>query len=122
MGHARRLIESRPFLSRVPDQGLLACEEGGGEEHLQATRCAEGSYAMVYVPQADQTVAVRMGVLAGEAARAWWYDPRTGEASLIEESVPASGTREFVSPEEGPDWVLVLDEAARDFPPPGRTE
>ncbi len=122
MGHARRLIESRPFLSRIPDQALLACEEGIGDAHLRATRCAEGRYAMVYVPAADQTVAVHLDPLAGEAANAWWFDPRTGEATPIEQELPARGTREFVSPEQGPDWVLVLDAAERDFPPPGHRE
>ena len=26
----------------------------------------------------------------------------------------------FRAPETGPDWVLVLDDAARGYPPPGR--
>ncbi len=120
MRHLRALIESRPFLSRVPDQGLLACEPGEGARHVQATRCAEGNYAMVYVPQAGQTVAVHLDPLAGEAANACWFDPRTGKVTTIAEGLPARGTREFVSPGQGPDWVLVLDDASRGFGPPGQ--
>lgn len=38
MMHVRNLIESRPFLSRVPDQSLIAGNAGSGPEHIRATR------------------------------------------------------------------------------------
>jgi hypothetical protein len=110
MGHLKRLLLSRPFLKRVPDQGLIDGEAGAGREHKRATR-GDG-YALVYLP-AGGSVRVKHGFAA---VRAWWFDPRDGSAK------EAAGTAEFQAPTsgEGQDWVLVVDDAARAFPPPGR--
>lgn len=113
MIHLRRLMESHPFLTRIPDQSLLASPAGEKGEHVRATRDAEGSYALVYLPT-NRPVAVYLDVLVGKKVKAWWYDPRTGQGQPIGE-FPARGKRTFVPPEEGPDWVLVLDDAARDL-------
>jgi hypothetical protein len=119
MIHLRRLIESRPFLTRIPDQSLLASPAGEKGEHARATRDAEGSYAMVYLPT-TRPVAVHLDVLAGKTIKAWWYDPRTGRARLVGE-FPAEGECTFTPLDEGPDWVLVLDDAVRKFAAPGAT-
>jgi hypothetical protein len=127
MIHARRLLESRPFLTRIPDDSILVTAEvptsipGAGSRRFVATRNAEGSYAMIYAP-VGRTFAVHMDVIKGTRARAWWYNPRTGTATEIGE-VNANGTREFTPPDVGEqiDWVLVLDDAAKHYPAPGVT-
>lgn len=75
---------------------------------------------MVYSPSGGP-IKVRMNALAGPKAKAWWFDPRTGQANAIGE-FPSAGDREFTPPTSGPenDWVLVLDDASKDFPPPGQ--
>lgn len=114
----RALMESRPFLSRVPDQELIAWGQCSGGGHVQATRCAEGSYALIYVPLAGWRVGVDLERLSGHQWRAWWYDPRTGKAEPTGVHV-TDAEAEFRSPADGPDWVLVIDAADRGFPPPG---
>jgi hypothetical protein len=117
MQHLRALVESRPFLSRVPDQSLLARNYEKGE-HVAATR-GDG-YAFFYSGQ-GRPVAVQLGRLRGERLKAHWWNPRNGSAVLIGE-VENQGTREFVAPSHGglgSDWVLVLDELGKGFPPPG---
>ena len=52
-------------------------------------------------------------------ARLMVYDPRTGQ-SRPGGQVPRAGARAFTPPQVWPDWVLVLDDAARDYPTPGR--
>ncbi len=119
--HLRRLIESRPFLTRIPDQSLLTDDLGDGDDHLQATRDELGRYAMVYSPMGG-TVTVKTHSLAGPARRAWWFDPRTGQATPIQGDF--SGNELHFTPPtqgEGQDWVLVIDAAAENFPPPGST-
>ncbi len=118
--YARRLLLSRPFLNRIPDQSILACEAGEGSEHIAATRASDGSYAMVYIPRVKQ-VQVHMDKIAGRQAVAWWFDPRTGKAQRIG-TFATRGVQEFSPPPatDGGDWVLVLDESARRFPAPGR--
>jgi len=120
VGYARRLIESRPFLTRIPDQSLIASSNPGGAAHLQATRDSEGSYAMIYTPL-RQAFTVRMNKLGGDKINAWWFNPRDGTATRIGE-FSNRDEREFVPPaaDNANDWVLVLDDAAKNFSTPGK--
>lgn len=126
MQHGRRLVESRPFLTRIPDDTVIVTGDvptavpGAGVYHLAATRDAVGSYAMVYAP-AGRPFSVRMEKIAGAVVKAWWFDPRTGAATAAGE-FPNQGTRRFVPPDPGEalDWVLVLDDAAKGYGPPGQ--
>ena len=116
--YLRRLIESRPFLSRVPDPPMLVdpLEDG---EHIAATR-GDG-YAFVYSGQ-GRPIRVKLGAISGDRVRASWFNPRDGAVTPIG-TFDNRGEREFACPSLGglgSDWVLVLDDAARDFPPPGR--
>jgi hypothetical protein len=114
----RELMESRPFFTRVPDQSLIVGDPGNGGMHMQATRDAGGSYAFIYFPMDDQSARIDLSKLRAGEIRAWWYDPRTGVGTLID-TITAPAMREFRSPPYGPDWVLVLDSVAANFPPPG---
>lgn len=115
--YVRWLVESRPYFSRVPDQELVV-DALEGADHVAATR-GDG-YAFVYSAQ-GRRFTVRMGKIAGTQVKAWWYSPRNGRAEEAG-TFANEGTREFVCPSEGfgSDWVLVLDDAARGFPPPGQ--
>jgi hypothetical protein len=116
----RYLIESRPMLDRIPDQSLLAEDDLPVLERVEATRAADGSYAFIY--SADgKPFALQTDKLSGVKLTAWWYDPRTGKAKRSG-SFAKTGTRGFTPPSSGigNDWVLVLDDAAKKFPPPGR--
>lgn len=125
MQHARALLESRPFLTRVPDDEILATNAiptampGAGRYHFAATRDSNGSYAMVYAP-VGRSFQVRMDKVAGPKLTAWWFNPRTGTAGSIG-VFENKGQRAFTPPDEGEmlDWVLVLDDASKNFPPPG---
>ena len=116
--HARALLESRPYLSRVPDQTLIAGEPGQGTHHVQATRDEDGSYALLYLPSC-RPVTVDLERLSGETLNVHWYNPRTGEARPAGR-VPRQGRQQFRPPQVWPDWVLVLDDAARGYPTPGQ--
>src|ERR1035441_3383320 len=108
MQYVRNLIESRPMLVRIPDQSMLVSDPMAITDRLQATRASDGSYAFVYSA-------------AGRPIEAWWDDPRTGVAKAIGQ-FPKAATREFKPPTSGVDndWVLVLDDAAKKFPVPGK--
>jgi hypothetical protein len=120
MAHLKKLVLSRPFLTRVPDQALLESDAGTGRNHARATRDQDGAYAFVYLPS-GAAVVVRLGRLAGAALRAWWFNPRDGSVRDLGET-PRRGVKEFRPPTsgEGQDWVLVLDNAVRGFGQPGR--
>jgi hypothetical protein len=119
MQFLRKLIESRPMLLRIPDQNLIVGDTGRTTTRLQATRASDGGYAFIYTA-AGQPVQARLQLLAGATIRAWWYDPRTGAPTPIGD-IPKTDTHTFTPPDAGSgnDWVLVLDNAAAHFPPPG---
>jgi hypothetical protein len=123
--HARHLLESRPFFTRVPDDTVIVetkiptAMPGAGSRRFVATRDESGSYAMVYAP-IGRKFRVRMDKITGPKVKAWWFNPRDASASAIGEFENA-GEREFTPPNPGEalDWVLVLDDVAKGFPPPG---
>ncbi len=126
MRFGRNLLESRPFLTRIPDDTVIVTDRvatsvpGAGRYRFVATRNADGSYAMVYAP-IGRTFRVNMDKISGGKVQAWWFNPRNGEATAIGE-YPNTGQRSFTPPDKGEDldWVLVLDDAARRYPPPGK--
>ncbi|HXK10110.1 MAG TPA: glycoside hydrolase family 140 protein [Vicinamibacteria bacterium] len=126
MQHARRLLESRPILTRIPDDTVVVTDRvpasvpGAGRYRFAAARDAEGRYAMVYAP-VGRPFKVRMAAVKGPLVRAWWFDPRDGKATPIG-AFAADGEQAFTPPDPGEplDWVLVLDDAAQGYPPPGQ--
>jgi hypothetical protein len=127
MQHARALLESRPFLSRIPDDDVIVPGAirtnmpGAGRYHFAATRDADGSYAMVYAP-AGRPFTVQMSKISGAQVTAWWFNPRTGSATRIG-TFPNTSNHSFTSPDAGEaiDWVLVLDDSSKSYPAPGST-
>jgi Protein of unknown function (DUF4038)/Putative collagen-binding domain of a collagenase len=125
MQHGRALIESRPFLTRIPDNSIIVTDRvptsvpGAGRYQFAATRDTDGTYAMVYAPM-GRTFKVRMDTIQGSMVKAWWFNPRDGKATAIGE-FPNTGEREFTPPDKGEmlDWVLVLDAVEKNYPAPG---
>jgi hypothetical protein len=85
---------------------------------MQATRDRQGTYIFVYSPQSDARATLDISSLQRTDRRGWWYDPRTGIATPIEQNL-ASNRIEVVTPPYGPDWVLVIDDASQGYAPPG---
>ena len=127
MQHARRLLESRPYLTRIPCPELIKADRfptnvpGEGRHRFTATADSNGSYAMVYVPVA-RSFTLDMKRLKGSRIRVWWFNPRTGKASRSEVFENNAESRRFTPPDtnNGNDWVLVLDDAACHYPAPGK--
>jgi hypothetical protein len=123
--HGRALLESRPFLTRIPDDSVIVTDRvptsvpGAGRYHFAATRDESGSYAMVYAP-VGRKFSVHMDKITGAKVQAWWFNPRDGKATAIGE-FPNTGECEFTPPDKGEmlDWVLVLDDAGKNYPVPG---
>jgi hypothetical protein len=115
--HARRLIESRPFLSRIPDQTLIAPAYFPETDYIVASR-GDG-YALIYFPT-GWPADIQLDKIGASTLNVSWFDPRTGEAKLTE-TISGTGIRRFIPPGSGRgnDWILVLDDVSKNFPPPG---
>jgi hypothetical protein len=128
--YLRDLLESRPMLDRIPDQWLIAEDQFSTVNRIQATRAADGSYAFIYMAAGARlrVALIHHGdafpffhKLSGDVIRAYWYDPRHGTSQLIGEFKKVE-YQDFTPPSTGPgnDWVLVLDDASKNYPVPGK--
>jgi hypothetical protein len=115
MRYLRALIESRPVLSRVPDQSLVVSALEGAD-HIAATR-GEG-YAFVYDAQGRPFI-VKPGKISGTRVKCWCFNPRSGD-SMDAGEFDNTGTHAFTAPSEGfgSDWVLILDDASKGYKAP----
>lgn len=106
--HLKALVESRPFLERIPDQELLVSNYPKAN-YMAATRGS--GYAFIYSP-CGLKFQVNMGRVSGDKVNAAWYNPRNGEWRVVG-AFDNAGTMEFTPPSSGrkDDWVLVLDDS-----------
>jgi hypothetical protein len=108
MRHLKDLMLSRSYFDRVPDQSLVAGENGERYERVIATRGADYAFLYTYTGRAFDVVG---GKIAGDKVKATWMNPRTGEMTVIGDFKNA-GVLHFKppgQPENGNDWVLILD-------------
>lgn len=115
--YLKKLLLSRPYFSRIPDQSLIVSDKGKDwTDYITATRDEKGSYVFVYLPQ-NQPVTIDLRKVSGKTKNVAWFNPRTGEISN-KSVVSASDSHTFTPPKEGKDWVLVIDDASKNFAMP----
>ncbi len=125
----RRLLLSRPWAGRLPASSLIRDGSTRPGDHQVATIASDRSWAMAYTP-AGLPLTVDLGQIAGVEVRSWWFDPRHGTAqSIARHHRPAAGEfQEIFTPppvvaapggDPGTDWILVLDDTAHGYAPPG---
>ncbi|MGB3799818.1 MAG: glycoside hydrolase family 140 protein, partial [Lewinella sp.] len=94
MQHLIELMLSFPYFERIPDQQLIAPEQGDQYAYQVATRGED--YALVYTYD-GRDATVTMGRIAGRRVTASWFNPRTGQRSFIGR-YRNRGTRTFDPP------------------------
>ncbi len=111
--YARKLLASRPFTSRYPDQSLIVPSYYPETDYVVATR-GDG-YAFIYFPT-GMSATIDINKLGAGGLHAYWYDPRTGESTLIE-TIDDMRPRKFNPPSggRGNDWILILDDVSKGF-------
>ncbi|HVW14726.1 MAG TPA: glycoside hydrolase family 140 protein [Mucilaginibacter sp.] len=108
MVYLKKLILSRPYFQRVPDQSLIAGDQGERYNRLIATRGKK--YAFIYT-YTGRNMEIDANELAGNKIKASWYNPRNGRTTLIG-TFDKSKNMKFDPPGQpvnGNDWVLILD-------------
>jgi hypothetical protein len=119
MQYLKNLMLSRPYFTRINDQTIIKSKVTGSYiDYICATRDAEKSYAMIYLPE-NKSLKIDLSKISGATKNVWWFDPRTGK-STYSKSVKGNGTKTFTPPKLGKDWVLVIDDASKGFTEPGR--
>jgi hypothetical protein len=108
MKYLKRLMLSRPFFERKPDQSLLAGENGQKYNYVIATRGENYAFFYTYTGRSFE---VNLSKMPAGLIKASWYSPRDGQ-TLDAGVYNTSGTQYFHPPgteKEGNDWVLILD-------------
>jgi hypothetical protein len=120
MQWVKALFTSRPMLARVPDNSLIVGDLGEAGQRLAASRAEDGSYAIAYSPN-GKPITIDLTKLSGRQLDVSWFDPRTGKLAPIGRFA-RDGQKSFTPPSEGvgQDWVLLLDDAGKRFPAPGK--
>jgi hypothetical protein len=114
-GVASRLFAMRPWHELVPDQSIIVGGQGLVDNHAQAARAADRSFAIIYLPE-GRPISISPEAVASDRVRVSWFDPRNG--SWLD-----GGEHDNVEPAEylchlghgGDDRVLVLDDPRRAF-------
>jgi len=111
--HARKLLESRPFISGLPDQSLISPAYYPEPDYVVAT--GGDGYAFVYFPS-ETSAEIILDKVGAVKINAYWFDPRTGAVKFID-AFQGSGRRNFTPPSggRGNDWILILDDASKNF-------
>ncbi|HKI45403.1 MAG TPA: glycoside hydrolase family 140 protein [Balneolales bacterium] len=116
--YVKKLMLSRPYFQRRYDEAAIVGNPGTRHDRVIAAKGRQYEYAYIAT---GRPFSIKLGRITGKNVKAWWYNPRTGKATLIG-TFANHGTHHFNPPgaqAEGNDWVLVLDDSAAEFSPPG---
>ncbi len=119
MGLLRRLMESRPFTRLTPAPAMLRDAPAHGGAKVRALCADDGSFAFIYSPRGENFTVDKTGIKAARM-REIWYDPRYGVSYLVH-TTETHGFQTFTPPTSGrgQDWVLIIEDAAKNWPLPG---
>lgn len=130
--HLKSLVATRPARARIPDQSLITLNTQGIDGTLSPNlRCAmrdvERRWAWIYSTRGE-TIGLAMQQLAASRADAFWYNPHTGFWHLdgsdqvakkpFAVNIPTGAgapVHYFAppgSPQDGNDWVLMVEVAS----------
>lgn len=117
-GYLHRLIASRPFGDRIPVWEMVQNSPTELARYITPFLHQDKSYAMIYIP-VGQTIKIDPKYINGKSIAAWWFDPRTNSSKKI--GIFKTGPiLTFTTPSTGfnNDWVLVLDDASKNYKNP----
>lgn len=108
-GYLRKLMESRPYNHRIPDDNIIVEGQGVKADYITAFRDEQGRHLMIYMPIGKKIVVDATSISSNKVI-ASWYNPKTG----IETKTGVFNKKNnlsFTPPTEGVgnDWVLILD-------------
>jgi hypothetical protein len=118
VGFMRKMFEKRNWQKLQPDQSVIIGDNPEGVEYKVAAVSRDNDFMMVYIPYGRKTI-VSMTKIEATKLRGWWFNPRDGKTISIGD-FDNTGNREFIptSVGRGSDWVLIIDDAAKNYPNP----
>ena len=98
-----------PWWTLIPDQRHVVSAAGyghyGNDDYVTTAITPDKKYAVSYFPR-PRFMTMDLGAMDGTSVKAEWFNPRTGEYTLIDQYTDKKKTL-FIPPDAG-DWVLLL--------------
>jgi len=114
MKYLKALMLAFPFVERVPDQGVIAGQNG--ERYDRAIGTRGNDYLLVYNYTA-RPMQIDLSKISGAKKNCWWFNPKNGELQFIGE-FDGSKVTNFaidVAYNAGNDRVLIAVDSAKDY-------
>lgn len=114
MKYLKALMLAFPYNDRLPDQSVIAGENGERYDRAIATRGTD--YLLVYNYTAHP-MQIDLSKISGEKKNCWWFNPKNGEIKFIGE-YDGSKTVEFTMDaayNSGNDRVLIAVESSKNY-------
>lgn len=118
VGLMRKMMEKRNWQKLVPDQSIIAKHNPETEEYEVASISQDGDFLMAYLPYGRKTK-LNTQKLKGKSLKGWLFNPRDGR-TLSLGTFENTGTKEIAphSQGRGSDWVVVIDDASKNYSNP----
>lgn len=118
VGIMRRFFEKRPWQRLVGDQSIIISDNTENNEYVVAAVSKDSDFMMAYLPYGNK-VNISTAKIKGAKITAWLFNPRDGQ-TLSLGTLDNKGTFEYTphSVGRGSDWVLVIDDASKNYPNP----
>ncbi|MBL7697548.1 MAG: DUF4038 domain-containing protein [Chitinophagaceae bacterium] len=118
VGFMRKMLEKRKWQRLVPAQEIIPGENPEDKGYVVASLSQDGDFLLVYTPY-GRKFRIKTEGLKAESLKGWWFNPRDGRSISLG---TFSNTREMEftphSEGRGSDWVLVLDDAGKNYDDP----
>jgi len=112
------MLEKRKWQRLVPAQEIIAGENVEDRGYIVAAASQDGDFLLAYTPYGRKFKLKTDGIKA-DSLKAWWFNPRDG-SSIMRGVFSNMKEMEFAPHSEGrgSDWVLVLDDAKKNYADP----
>jgi len=114
MKYLKTLMLAFPFLERVPDQSIIAGQNGERYDRAIATRGTD--YLLVYNYTA-RPMQIDLSKISGAKKNCWWFNPKNGELQFIGEfdGTKITNFQLDIAYNAGNDRVLIAVDNAKDY-------
>ena len=120
MKYLKALMLSFPFFDRVPDQGIIAGQNGERYDRAIATRGSD--YLLVY-NYTGRPMQIDLSRISGATKNCWWFNPKNGALEYIGEleGYKIANFQIDVAYNSGNDRVLIAVDSSKDYIKKGDT-
>ena len=118
LGYMRKMFEKRNWQKLVLTQSAIEGDNPEGVEYKMAAVSSDKDFMMVYIPYGQKTI-IKTSHISAAKIIGWWFNPRDGRTMSLGE-FNNTGSKEFTPTAvgRGSDWLLVLDDASKQYPAP----